>query len=185
MTREEIVEVMAVPILEAGLWKGTYAAFNQHDTNGDNVLSGNEVWDGGYRRNPRNRPDDSTGAFDELDEAGWTAALDSTLHSALRLIRAGLPHLRASERPAILVILSSSAREPIPGYARRLAAEGTIGEADLGVLQREAEAMVEAEARRVVVGPRAALEQVFGPGKLGAGVDTQRLGLVKIGRAHV
>ena len=32
-----------------------------------------------------------------------------------RLIRAALPHLRASDRPAILVILSSTAREPIPG----------------------------------------------------------------------
>ena len=46
-----------------------------------------------------------------------------------------------------------SSRDPIPGYARRLAAEGTIGEADLGVLQREAEAMVEAEARRVIEAP--------------------------------
>jgi 3-oxoacyl-[acyl-carrier protein] reductase len=42
-------------------------------------------------------------------------AIDGTLHSALRLVRAALPHLRASDRPAILVILSSSAREPIPG----------------------------------------------------------------------
>ena len=46
-----------------------------------------------------------------------------------------------------------AARDPIPGYARRLAAEGTIGEADLGVLQREMEAMVEAEARRVIEAP--------------------------------
>jgi len=62
------------------------------------------------------------GAFDELDDAGWQAAIDSTLHSALRLIRASLPHLRASDRAAILVILSSSAREPIPG----LTASNTI-----------------------------------------------------------
>ena len=55
------------------------------------------------------------GTFEELDEAGWTRAIDGTLQSALRLIRAALPHLRASERPAILVILSSSAREPIAG----------------------------------------------------------------------
>jgi len=44
-------------------------------------------------------------------------------------------------------------RDPITGYARRLAAEGTIAEADLSALQREAEAMVEAEARRVVEAP--------------------------------
>jgi 3-oxoacyl-[acyl-carrier protein] reductase len=62
------------------------------------------------------------GAFDDLDDGGWQAAIDSTLHSALRLIRAALPHLRASDRPSILVILSSSAREPIAG----LTASNTI-----------------------------------------------------------
>jgi len=46
-----------------------------------------------------------------------------------------------------------AARDPITGYARRLAAEGTIADADLARLQREAEAMVEAEARRVVEAP--------------------------------
>lgn len=55
------------------------------------------------------------GTFEELDEDAWERAIDGTLRSALRLIRSALPHLRASERPAILVILSSSAREPIPG----------------------------------------------------------------------
>jgi len=55
------------------------------------------------------------GTFDDLDEDAWTRAIDGTLWSAIRLVRAALPHLRASERPAILVILSSSAREPIPG----------------------------------------------------------------------
>jgi 3-oxoacyl-[acyl-carrier protein] reductase len=62
------------------------------------------------------------GTFDELDDAAWQDAIDSTLYSALRLIRAALPHLRRSERPSILVILSSSAREPIPG----LTASNTI-----------------------------------------------------------
>jgi len=55
------------------------------------------------------------GTFEELDEATWVAAIDGVLHSALRLIRAALPHLRESSAPAILLILSSSAREPIPG----------------------------------------------------------------------
>jgi len=55
------------------------------------------------------------GRFDELDEASWQAAIDGTLWSAIRLLRAGLPHLREGRNPAILVILSSSAREPIPG----------------------------------------------------------------------
>ena len=56
-----------------------------------------------------------TGVFEELDEDAWTRAIDGTLHSALRLIRAALPHLRSSDRPAIVIILSSTAREPVPG----------------------------------------------------------------------
>ena len=55
------------------------------------------------------------GGFDDLDELAWDKAIDGTLRSTLRLLRAALPHLREGERPAILVILSSSAREPIPG----------------------------------------------------------------------
>jgi 3-oxoacyl-[acyl-carrier protein] reductase len=55
------------------------------------------------------------GTFEDLDEAAWQTAIDGTLLSTIRLIRAAVPHLRRSERPAILVILSSSAREPIPG----------------------------------------------------------------------
>ena len=55
------------------------------------------------------------GRFEDLDEAAWQAAIDGTLWSAIRLLRAALPHLRDGRDPAILVILSSSAREPIPG----------------------------------------------------------------------
>ena len=55
------------------------------------------------------------GRFEELDEAAWQAAIDGTLWSAIRLLRAALPHLRDGRDPAILVILSSSAREPVPG----------------------------------------------------------------------
>jgi len=55
------------------------------------------------------------GTFDELDEAGWQSAIDGTLWSAVRILREALPHLRDGRDPAILVILSSSAREPIPG----------------------------------------------------------------------
>lgn len=71
------------------------------------------------------------GAFGELDDAGWQDAIDSTLHSALRLIRAALPHLRGSDRASILVILSSSAREPIPG----LTASNTIRPGLVGLIK--------------------------------------------------
>jgi 3-oxoacyl-[acyl-carrier protein] reductase len=54
------------------------------------------------------------GDFRTLDEAAWSTAIDGVLLAALRLIRAGLPHLESSPTPAILIILSSSVREPIP-----------------------------------------------------------------------
>jgi 3-oxoacyl-[acyl-carrier protein] reductase len=54
------------------------------------------------------------GDFDALDEAAWATAIEGTLLSVLRLIRAALPHLRAGTDPAILINLSSSVREPIP-----------------------------------------------------------------------
>lgn len=55
------------------------------------------------------------GTFEQLDEAAWTRAIEGTLLSTLRLIRAALPHLREGRDPAILVVLSSSVREPVPG----------------------------------------------------------------------
>ena len=55
------------------------------------------------------------GLFEELDEEAWGKAIDGTLWSAIRLLRAALPHLREGRDPAVLVNLSSSAREPIPG----------------------------------------------------------------------
>ena len=54
------------------------------------------------------------GRFEDLDEAAWQKAIDGTLWSTVRMLRAALPHLRDGRDPAILVILSSSAREPIP-----------------------------------------------------------------------
>jgi 3-oxoacyl-[acyl-carrier protein] reductase len=55
------------------------------------------------------------GRFEDLDDDAWQKALDGTLWSAIRLLRAAIPHLREGRDPAVLVILSSSAREPIPG----------------------------------------------------------------------
>jgi 3-oxoacyl-[acyl-carrier protein] reductase len=55
------------------------------------------------------------GTFDQIDEAAWQRAIDGTLHSAMRLIRAALPALAQGRDPSILIILSSSVREPVPG----------------------------------------------------------------------
>ena len=51
------------------------------------------------------------GRFEDLSDADWQRAIDGTMWSAVRMIRAALPHLRASDRPAILIILSSSVRD--------------------------------------------------------------------------
>jgi 3-oxoacyl-[acyl-carrier protein] reductase len=56
-----------------------------------------------------------TGTFEALDEAAWNRAIEGTLLFAIRIIRACLPALKEGSEPAILVILSSSVREPIPG----------------------------------------------------------------------
>jgi 3-oxoacyl-[acyl-carrier protein] reductase len=54
------------------------------------------------------------GDFEALGEVEWAAAIEGTLQAPLRVLRAALPHLRQGVDPAILVILSSSVREPIP-----------------------------------------------------------------------
>jgi 3-oxoacyl-[acyl-carrier protein] reductase len=54
------------------------------------------------------------GAFGSVGEEEWERAIAGTLQSALRLIRAALPHLRDGLEPAIVINLSSSVREPIP-----------------------------------------------------------------------
>jgi 3-oxoacyl-[acyl-carrier protein] reductase len=56
-----------------------------------------------------------TGTFEQLDEETWRRAIDGTLLSAIRLIRAALPALGQGHDPAIVIVLSSSIREPVPG----------------------------------------------------------------------
>jgi 3-oxoacyl-[acyl-carrier protein] reductase len=69
-----------------------------------------------------------SGKFDDVTDEAWQRAIDGTLWSTLRLIRAALPHLRQSDRPAILVILSSSVREPIPALTTsNLLRPGLVG----------------------------------------------------------
>ena len=55
------------------------------------------------------------GTFDTLSEADWEQAIEGTLQSVLRLLRAALPHLREGRDPSILIELSSSARDADPG----------------------------------------------------------------------
>jgi 3-oxoacyl-[acyl-carrier protein] reductase len=55
------------------------------------------------------------GGFVDLDEDAWRQAIDGTFLSAVRLLGAALPHLRQSERAAVVIVLSTSVRVPIPG----------------------------------------------------------------------
>ena len=54
------------------------------------------------------------GTFATIDDAAWERAIAGTLQGTIRLIREALPHLREGRDPAIVIILSSSVREPIP-----------------------------------------------------------------------
>src|SRR6187551_478872 len=68
------------------------------------------------------------GTFADLTDEQWQKALDMTLWSTIRLLRAALPHLNASEHGAICVILSSSVREPIPALTTsNLLRPGLVG----------------------------------------------------------
>jgi 3-oxoacyl-[acyl-carrier protein] reductase len=54
------------------------------------------------------------GTFGSLDERAWAVAIEGTLLAAIRAIREALPALRAGADPAIVIVLSSSVREPVP-----------------------------------------------------------------------
>ncbi|MFZ0216894.1 MAG: SDR family oxidoreductase [Candidatus Dormiibacterota bacterium] len=54
------------------------------------------------------------GTFDTTSPEAWDAGYQLTLQSTVRLIRASLPHLRDSEQPRIVIVTSTSVKEPIP-----------------------------------------------------------------------
>jgi 3-oxoacyl-[acyl-carrier protein] reductase len=54
------------------------------------------------------------GSFESFDDETWQKAVDTSLMSHVRLIRAALPHLRKSESPSVLAINSFVTRQPIP-----------------------------------------------------------------------
>lgn len=53
------------------------------------------------------------GTFASTDDEAWRNAFDLTLMSAVRLIRAATPHLRANDRGRIINLASTSVKEPI------------------------------------------------------------------------
>lgn len=54
------------------------------------------------------------GKFEDFDEAAWQRAIDLSLMSHVRLIRAALPYLRNSGSPSVLTITSYSVKQPLP-----------------------------------------------------------------------
>ncbi len=55
-----------------------------------------------------------TGGFDTLTEDDWMRGFQLTLMSAVRAIRATLPHFETAGGGSILTLLSSSVKQPIP-----------------------------------------------------------------------
>jgi 3-oxoacyl-[acyl-carrier protein] reductase len=54
------------------------------------------------------------GAFESFNEADWQKAIDLSLMSHVRLIRAALPHLKQSKVASVLTVTSYSVKQPIP-----------------------------------------------------------------------
>jgi len=55
-----------------------------------------------------------SGPFDSLDDEIWQQAVETTLLSKVRLVRAALPFLRQSGAASVLAISSYSVKQPIP-----------------------------------------------------------------------
>jgi 3-oxoacyl-[acyl-carrier protein] reductase len=54
------------------------------------------------------------GKFESFDDGAWQKAIELSLLSHVRLIRAALPHLRQSSTASVLAITSYSVKQPIP-----------------------------------------------------------------------
>lgn len=54
------------------------------------------------------------GAFETFDDATWQKAIDLSFLSHVRLIKAALPHLRASTAASVLTMTSYTVKQPLP-----------------------------------------------------------------------
>lgn len=55
------------------------------------------------------------GPFETFGEEAWGNAIDLSFMSAVRLVKAALPHLRKSKAASVLFVASYSVKQPIPG----------------------------------------------------------------------
>ena len=54
------------------------------------------------------------GSFEIFDDATWQKAVDTSIMSHVRLIRAALSYLRQSEAPSVLTMTSYTVKQPLP-----------------------------------------------------------------------
>lgn len=66
------------------------------------------------------------GTFQSTGLELWDVAFNLTLMSAVRLVRAGLPHIKKSDQGRIVFITSISVRQPIPNIALSNAMRGAV-----------------------------------------------------------
>jgi len=66
------------------------------------------------------------GTFQSTAVELWEVAFHLTLMSAVRLVRAGLPHLKKSNQGRIVFITSISVRQPLPNIALSNAMRGAV-----------------------------------------------------------
>ncbi|HKC19670.1 MAG TPA: SDR family oxidoreductase [Candidatus Dormibacteraeota bacterium] len=66
------------------------------------------------------------GTFQDVALPSWDTAYQLTLMSAVRLVRAALPHLRESDQGRIVFIGSISVRQPIPTLALSNSLRGAV-----------------------------------------------------------
>lgn len=72
-----------------------------------------------------------SGQFEEISEKNWQKAIDLSLMSHVRLIRAALPYLRQSKQASVLSITSYSVKQPIPN----LVLSNSIRAANVGLIK--------------------------------------------------
>lgn len=107
------------------------------------------------------------GTFEELDERAWAEAIEGTLLSTARTVRAALPHLKTHRSGRVIVITSVSTREPIAG----LLLSNVTRPAIVGLCKTLAKEL----------GPHGITVNNVGPGIF----DTERLARIHARRAQV
>jgi 3-oxoacyl-[acyl-carrier protein] reductase len=72
-----------------------------------------------------------SGKFEKIDDATWQKAVELSLMSHVRLIRAALPYLRQSPAASVLAVTSYSVKQPIPN----LVLSNSVRAATIGLIK--------------------------------------------------